>query len=324
VKASTDFLLALTGIHPRSEKTIQATQDWERHRISIGSLRRQFREDVRELVNLQLDLAYDYVSDGQLTSVWQDAFTPFASGVRGLKKGPLVRWFNTNTFYYVPVVEGPISVDGSSAGRLVETEELGGAPSKVVLPDPLTFIESSDDRHYGDRAKLVFAYCDHVLSPLLKALHGIGVQYVQFSAPALVARFRGERWGTDALSPVAEGLRGALKGTGLRAGYQTFFGDAERYLEFLLDSVPTDDVGFDLTETDPSKIGRTSKGIVAGVANARSSFVEQPADLLTKLNALRDKTKTLTLAPSSDLRYVPRPVADAKLRSLAEARRKLR
>jgi methionine synthase II (cobalamin-independent) len=268
-------------------------------------------------------LSFDYVSDGQLTIAWQDLLTPVVKAAKGVKKGPLVRWFNTNTFYYVPIIEGPLSIDGSRTAKAVTTESVAKAHSKVVLVDPLTFAECSDDRNYGRRDGLIFAYCDNLLSPLLRGLESMGVGYVQFSAPSLVAKFRGERWGSDELSQVAEGLRAALKGTHLRTGYQTFFGDAGPYFSFLLDSVPTDEIGIDLTETDPATAPATGKGIIAGVADARSSYVEQPAQLLSRLDGLVDKTSSLTLAPSSDLRYVPRTMADEKLKNLARARRSL-
>jgi len=316
----TKILLALTGIHPRSEKTIQATQDWERQRISDAALKREFEEDVGSLLRLQDTLSFDYVSDGQLTTTWQDLLTPITAGVRGVKKGPLVRWFNTNTFYYVPIVEGPLSVDGEELARSVTTSK---SRPKVVLVDPLTFAECSEDRHYGSREALILAYCDGLLAPLLRGLEKEGVAYVQFSAPGLVARFRGERWSDQETSPVAEGLRSALKGRRIRSGYQTFFGDAEPYFDFLLDSIPTDDVGIDLTETDAAAIPGTAKGIVAGVADARSSYVEEPPELARRLGSLPERTKTLTLAPSCDLRYVPRLIADEKAKNLARTRKLL-
>ena len=322
VIGSARTLLALTGIHPRSEKTAQATQDWERQRINDRALREQFDDDVGALIRLQESLGFDFVSDGLLTTEWQDLLTPLVEGVKGVKKGPLVRWFNTNTFYYVPVVDGPLSVDGGKLAKRLTNSSIRSS-SKAVLVDPLTFAECSEDRHYGSREKLIFAYCDCVVAPLARGLEKAGVGCLQFSAPSLVARFRGERWRDTELSPVSEGLRSALKGSRIRSAYHTFFGDAEPYFSFLLDSLPTDDIGFDLTETNAARISSSGKGIVAGVADARSSFVEEPRQLLARLGDLQGKTKELTLAPSCDLRYIPRIVADQKLRNLARARRAL-
>ncbi|MDV3276971.1 MAG: hypothetical protein LYZ69_00715 [Nitrososphaerales archaeon] len=319
----TEVLLSLSGIHARSEKTIQATQDWERGRIGSKQLGRQFGEDVRQLIALQKTLGFEFISDGQLTTHWQDLLTPITTEAEGVKKGPLVRWFNTNTFYYVPLIESAISIDGRSFGQAVESRLLGEESSRVVLPDPLTFAECSDNKHYRSREELMFAYADDILSPILRSLESMGAGYLQLSAPSLVARFREEKPGKGELSQVAEAVRSALRHCHVRTGYHTFFGDAAGYLPFLLDSIATDDIGFDLTETDASKVGKTSKGIVAGVANARSSYVESPGELAKRVGGLVDKTERLVLAPSCDLRYVPRLVADEKLKNLARARRAL-
>ena len=318
----TEVSNSLSGIHARSERSIQATQDWERGRIDSEQLSRRLEEDVAQLVSLQRTIGFEFISDGQLTTRWQDIFTPITSWAEGIKKGPLVRWFNTNTFYYVPVVDGALSIDGAKA-RLTEERLLAGSPSKAVLPDPLTFADCADDRLYGSSERLMFAYSDGILRPLLKALESSGVGYVQFSAPSLVARFRGEGFGQDVLSQVAEALRSGLKGCHVRTSYHTFFGDSSQHLPFLLDAFPTDDVGVDLSETDPSDVGHTEKGLVAGAANARSSYVETPAEIARRVRPLLDKTKRLVLSPSCDLMFVPRTIADEKLKNLARARRLL-
>jgi methionine synthase II (cobalamin-independent) len=316
-------LLSLSGIHPRLEETIQATQDWERGRVDGRSLKRSFEGDVRKLVSLQKNLGFDYLSDGQLTTAWQDIFRPITMGVGGLKKGPLVRWFNTNTFYYVPVVDGPIETDGAFVEGKLDGAILDSGKARVCVPDPITFVEACDDRHYHSREKLIFAYCDGVLRPTLAKLSAEGAAYVQFSAPGLVARFRTEKVRKAELSLVGEGIRNAIRGTNLSTGYHTFFGDASPYLPLLFDVMPTDDIGFDLSETDPEHLQGDGKGVIAGVANARSSYVETPRELAARVALLADKFRRITLAPSADLQYVPRSVADEKLNSLSRARRLL-
>jgi len=41
----TDYKVSLTGLHARNEKTIQATQDWERSRINEEALKATFDKD---------------------------------------------------------------------------------------------------------------------------------------------------------------------------------------------------------------------------------------------------------------------------------------
>ncbi len=320
----TEYLTALTGIHPRNEKTIQATQDWERARITRRELESTFREDTGALVSLQVALNFDFVSDGQLTMQWQDHFRPFTTSVAGIRKGPMIRWFNTNTFYFAPVVSGELETDGRAIAHTFNDSMVrSGAITKVILPDPLTFVELSEDLHYSSREKLLFAYCDNVLSPEVKHLSSMGIDYVQFSAPALVARFGGEPVRRVELERVGEGLRSVLKGVNIRSGYHTFFGDASPYLPTLFDLIPTDDLGFDFTETDPQMLEASEKGLIAGIADSRSSFIEPPEELLRRVSGLAEKFKRITLAPSTDLQYVTRSVADEKMRNLSAAKSRL-
>lgn len=256
-----------------------------------------------------------------MTTGWQDLLRPVTTGTKGIRKGPLVRWFSTNTFYFVPVITREIESKGGSFR--VSAKGKKGESFKVIVPDPLTFADCSDDRHYSSREELIFAYCDGVLTPELARLSKEGIGYVQFSAPSLVARARSKEVPRDELRQVGEGLRSALRGTDFQTGYYTYFGDGSPCFQDILDLIPTDDVGVDLTETDAANLEPGKKGLIAGVADSRSSYVETVPDLVSRLNPLLDRFPRVTLAPSCDLQYVPRTVADAKLKSLAEAKKRL-
>src|SRR5215471_9692318 len=133
--ALTEYLVSLSGIHARNEKTIQATQDWERNRINDAALTASFEKDCVSLVQLQKFVGVEYITDGQLTTAWQDLFRPISTGFEGLEIGPMVRWFNTNTFFYIPVVKGAISSDGKALSHAIETKAVNGVSPKIILPD---------------------------------------------------------------------------------------------------------------------------------------------------------------------------------------------
>jgi len=320
----TEFKLSLTGLHARNESTIQATQDWERGRIDSVLLAAAFKDDIASLVRLQKDVGTDYISDGQMTTSWQDALRPITSGFSGVKKGAMIRWYNTNTFYQAPIVEGPISSHGSAIWRKVEHRFVPGGGFRIALPDPLTFSELAEDNFYHSPEKVMFGYAQ-ALNAELRTLGRNGVGYVQFSSPALVARFRGKPLDRDRLKQVGEAIRTSTKGTSMRTGFHTFFGDASSYIPEIFDSIPTSDLGFDFTQTDPEALSATSKGIIAGVADSRTTYLESVEELEGKIERVRDKTgsRSITLAPSSDLRYIPRVSADQKLERLGVLKRKL-
>lgn len=218
---------------------------------------------------------------------------------------------------------GRVESEGDVIWKALDGENLGSNPSgKVFLPDPVTFAELCDDRFYGNREKLFFAYCD-ALAGEIKTLAKHGIAYLQFSAPGLVARFRSKPVSKQELGQALEAIRSCLRGASLRSGYHTYFGDAAPYLPYLLEKAPTNDVGVDLTETDVRSLHGSKKGIIAGVANSRSSYVEGPGEIVENLEGLRDGFSRVILAPSADLQHVPRAIADSKLRSLSEAKLRL-
>ena len=322
----TEYQVSLTGVHARNEKTIQATQDWERSRINESALKACIDKDCDSLFELQKRVGAEYVTDGQLTLAWQDLFRPISSGFEGLEPGPMVRWFNTNTFFYTPIVKGAISSDGKVLSRAIEKRFVNhGSALKIILPDPLTFAELAEDRFYGSKEKLLFAYTDAIRGEL-RTLSRVGVKYVQFSAPSLVYRLKRKPLSRAGLKQLGESLRNALKGVSLKSGYYAFFGDASPYLPELLDIIPTDDIGFDLTQTDDSSLSSTRKGVIAGIVDSRTTYLEDVASLASRMEGVADLTgtKTLTLAPSADLRYIPRVSADEKLELLGRLRSRVK
>jgi len=101
----------------------------------------------------------------------------------------------------------------------------------------------------------------------------------------------------------------------------TFFGDASPVIESLL-ALPVGAVGIDLYETELSALHvQTSKDIVLGIVDSLESNVEDSH--WVKETALRSKnhvkTPNIILAPNSDLKFLPRQIADRKVSALANA-----
>jgi len=152
------------------------------------------------------------------------------------------------------------------------------------------------------------------------------VKYVQFSAPSLVYRLKQKPFSRAGLKQLGEAVRNALKGVSLRSGFYTYFGDASPYLPELLDLIPTDDIGFDLTQTDDSSLSATGKGIIAGIVDSRTTYLEDVPSLASRVESVHDRSgaMTISLSPSADLRYIPRVCADVKLELLGRLRARVR
>ena len=196
----------------------------------------------------------------------------------------MVRWYNTNTFYHAPIVDGPISSDGQ---RDLEQGRAKVRPGRRV--PHCASLTRSPSRSWrrtitiDNREKVMFAYAE-ALNEELRTLEKNGVSYVQFSSPALVARFR-EKTARQGRAETAGGgdQDERRRDAPLRTGFHTFFGDASPYLPEIFDSIPTDDIGFDFTQTDPESLSATKKGIIAGVADARTTYLESVEELRAKV-----------------------------------------
>src|SRR5260221_12916785 len=121
------------------------------------------KQDRGELTDAELDGVYDTVTrtaigeleaagidvinDGQIR--WDDLLAPFASAWSGVKRGPLERFYDNNTYFRQPMIEGPISSDGQTLVKAfryagtVATREL-----KAAVAGPITFATLAIDKHY--------------------------------------------------------------------------------------------------------------------------------------------------------------------------------
>jgi 5-methyltetrahydropteroyltriglutamate--homocysteine methyltransferase len=316
----------LTGISPRGDALIRATRAFDRGRASGEELEAAFLEDAGALVRLQLGLGIRYVSDGMLR--WQDLLRPFALGWRGLEAGPLARWFDNNTFYRRPIIVGEIGSDGGALGPFIELAAMPpGVDRKAVLPSPYAFAKLSEDRFYGDPAELAMAIAG-ALRREAESLIRMGFSYIQFSEPCLAygpPKPRDEvAMALEAISAAARGL-GAL---GARTCLYVYFGDASPLLPDLA-GLPIDDIGIDMTESDPDPDSLSAlpadKGLALGIADGRNSLVEGPREIAASAERALGAVEpdALFLCPSCEMEYLPRSVADRKLEALAMAARAL-
>ncbi len=311
----------LAGIHSRSERLIELTRSYDRGKVPWEDVQQQLDEDTRQLVKLQEDLGFENVSDGALA--WQDQLRPIAESVRGVVAGTRYsRWFDTNTFYQKPIVNGKIALGDFQPKNFIRADLLPKTKGwKVNLVGPYTFSELSENRHYSKQSDLIFdlAQAEH---EIIKRLNAQGVSSFQLSEPCLVYQPYRERRGDKAELELALSAIGkTVEGIPATFSVQTYFGDASSILPSLL-KLPVDTVGFDVFESDYSHIQiETSKKLALGIVDSRESNVEDPgwiaetAARVTKHVSPPD----LILVPNSDLKFVPREIADAKARALAKA-----
>jgi 5-methyltetrahydropteroyltriglutamate--homocysteine methyltransferase len=311
----------LGGIYPRSEQLIELTRSYDRAKTDLDTVKKQIEHDTLALVRLQEDPGFETFSDGSFA--WQDQLRPVVESLEGVTTGTRYdRWFDTNTFYKKPTISGRITVRAFEPKNFIRTDLLPRTKGwKVTLPGPYTFSELSENLHYANQSELLTAVAaaEH---EIIKKLKDAGVSRFQLSEPCLVYRpYREQAQGKAELDNALAAIQKTVDGIQAKFSVHTYFGDATNLLPNLL-KLPVDTVGFDLFETDYSKLKiETTKKLALGIIDGRESNAEDPkwiAETATRASKHVISGDTV-LVPNSDLKFVPRKVADAKARALADA-----
>lgn len=315
------FTAELTGIYPRSEQLVELTRSYDRGKTDVTSIENQIRQDTNDLVRLENRREFESFSDGALA--WQDQLRPIVESLDGVRTGTRYsRWFDTNTFYKKPTVTGKIQSRPIDPTRFVRADLLPQNHNwKVTLVGPYTFSELSENLYYQSRSDLLFDVA-HAEKQIIHKLKSAGVTKFELAEPCLVYRPYTEEALSKSESEAALAAIGqAVAGVAVNTSVKTYFGDSAPILPALLE-LSINSVGIDLFETDYSSLKiETDKGIDLGIIDSRESNVEEPrwiAETATRVSKhlLSDRTR---LVPNTDLKFVPRKVADAKLDALAKA-----
>lgn len=285
-------------------------------KISRDELAKVEDEVTVEVIQEQAEAGIDIVTDGQIR--WDDGQTPIARGLEGftVTETGLIRYFDTNTYYRQPVVEGPIRWKGPILLRDLEFA-LGNSsrPVKAALTGPLTLARLSLDRHYGDLAALVGDLA-RALNAEARSLEEGGAAIVQFDEPALVRSKEDAPLFAEAAPVLLEGLKG-------KKALYTYFGAADGILPTLLESgfdilgldLATEEKNWDLLDTVEFPLA-----LAAGIVDGRNTRLETPEDVAGRVRRLLERLPAdrLYLNPSTGLEFLPRERARQKMEHLVQ------
>jgi 5-methyltetrahydropteroyltriglutamate--homocysteine methyltransferase len=317
--------IRLTGVYPRSEDLVEKTRSYERGRLSLEEMGKQFDLDTRRIVQLQEDNNFDTISDGSL--IWHDQLRPLTKTFHGITAGTRYsRWFDTNTFFQKPLVKGKVSLSDFQLREFIRSDLLPRNRNwNVTLPGPYTFSQLVDNQYYPSLAELISDVAE-AENHLAQQLRSNGVTSLQLAEPCLVYQpYRKDLPDNEELEEGFRAINRTVKGLEADFTVQTFFGDASLILPRLL-KLNANAIGIDVFSTDYSGLHlETHKKLVLGIIDSQDSNVEDPRWIVeTTGRVLKHiETRELVLQPSSDMKFVPRNVADEKIRSLIKARNEI-
>jgi len=289
----------------------------DRGEIDDGELGKVFDEVTRMAIGEIEAAGVDVTNDGQIR--WDDLLSPFARTWSGVQPGPLERFYDNNTYYRQPVIEGRIDTDGRSLVRdYTLARGVAKTTLKAAMPGPLTFATlAARDDHYRSLEDRVLAVADAAAKEIA-GLKAAGATMIDIEDPAVVASPKNIELAREAYGRFAD--------PDLALTLVTYFFPPDAVLESLA-SFPVAAVAIDLRSRDTTAFERLdafrTQDVVAGVVDARNTRLET-ADEVARYaeRALRlIPEERLVLATTTSLEYLPRDVARAKLAALVQGAR---
>jgi 5-methyltetrahydropteroyltriglutamate--homocysteine methyltransferase len=301
---------------PGGQELRQALHKQDRGELKDADLDRVY-DAVTKSAIAELEAAgIDVINDGQIR--WDDLLAPFATSWAGVHRGPLERFYDNNTYFRQPTIDGPISSDGQTLAKAFRhAKSLATRELKAAVAGPITFATLAIDKHYRSLEDRVLAVADAIATDV-KALGAAGATLVDIEDPGLVYAPQHVELAREAYVRIAA--------AGVPIAVQPYFFPADRILETLA-SFPVAQVGIDVRSRETTALRRLDifkgKTVVLGIVDARNTRLESASEL----GALIDEalklvpTESLWLAPTTGLEYLPHDVATKKLAALAEAAR---
>lgn len=223
--------------------------------------------------------------------------------------------------------EGPVLVHDL---RVLRQRHTGVV--KITIPGPFTLSQLAADEYYGSPRALALAFADAVRKEI-GLLHSAGADVVQIDEPYLEARPEAAvRYGIEAVDRALSGVNG-VTALHLCFGYGPIDRDFRKptHYRFLgeLAATAVDIVSVETAQprVDLSVLRELSpKTLMVGVLDLGTTEVESTQTVRARIDAALQHVapERLIVAPDCGLKYLPRPVAAAKLAAMVAAAAQVR
>jgi 5-methyltetrahydropteroyltriglutamate--homocysteine methyltransferase len=201
---------------------------------------------------------------------------------------------------------------------------------KITVPGPFTMLQQAQNDFYKSEEEAALDYAAAV-NEEIKDLFAAGADIVQIDEPYMQARpEKARQYGLKALNRALEGVRGETA-VHICFGYAAIIHARPEGYSFLPEFAGCSCTQVSI-ETAQSKLDTAvlqklpSKKIMVGVIDLSDMAVETPQTVVERAQrALKHmKPENMILAPDCGMKYLPREVADGKLKALVEGARLLR
>lgn len=312
------------------EKGVPRTRAADVWRIPPGDLDEALDAATLLAIHDQVRAGIDIVTDGEIRR--ESYFNHFANALDGVDRDRVGAATNrVGGRSMVPLVSGPIRrgapVELAAATFLrAATDRV----TKVTVPGPFTLSQLAQNEHYPDQRALALAYAEAIREELAD-LVAAGIDVVQLDEPYLQANAEAARG--FAVEAIDRALAGVDATTVLHTcyGYAVYVTDKRGGYPFLaeLAACAADQLAIEFAQPrlDPTALEPVAgKTIVLGVLDLSTNDIEPPTVIADRLRAALEVVppERLVAAPDCGMKFLPRPVAFAKLAAMAEGARLVR
>jgi 5-methyltetrahydropteroyltriglutamate--homocysteine methyltransferase len=202
--------------------------------------------------------------------------------------------------------------------------------TKMTIPGPFTMTQQLFDEYYEDEVALAMD-CAAALNEEIKDFFAAGIDIVQLDEPFLQARpEEAQRFGLKAIDRALDGVTGTTA-VHICFGYAARVKDKPTGYSFLaeLENTRVDQISIETAQShlDCSVLAKLpSKQIMLGVIDLADHNVETPQVIADRIRrALPYMTaERIIVAPDCGLKYLPRDIAFAKMKAMADGATLLR
>lgn len=172
------------GGFSRNRVLRRALRDYEKGLLGYGELEELITYSSLVIIGAQISAGMSYVVDGMLD--WHDMFRPFVSVWRNVTPTSLLRYFDNNFFYRVPLFtdkpEAATYIWAPRVRKLARFAEPAGF--KVVLPGPVTFVLMSKNESGLKQEELAESIAE-ILATEARLATEAGAALIQVDEPML-------------------------------------------------------------------------------------------------------------------------------------------
>jgi len=225
----------------------------------------------------------------------------------------------------VPRVVGPIRRHNPVELRDLKVLRANtGRPVKATVPGPFTMSKQAQDDYYKDEEAMALAYADAVNAEI-KDLFAAGAAVVQIDEPWMQQHpQKARQYGLKALNRALDGVTGTVA-VHLCFGYAAVVHDKPSGYSFLPELEGSKAQQISIEAAQPKldlKVLRElpSKTIILGVIDLADMTIETPQVVAERIRRALPHVPAdrVVVAPDCGMKYLPRPVAFAKMKAMAE------